>query len=145
MARRRYGEVTSGNGKSHQGRRITMAQPVLELLVPGKIDFETFDMIPSVNGIPKRCFHRETSPLLLKEFASFLLFGSPDTVLLTAELPQAPNYKFSGKPRVIEGFFSMPMFYICVGEICSFVIKRTCFALFEQKTIYLMVVDILRG
>ena len=28
MARRRYGEVTSGSGKSHQGRRITMAQPV---------------------------------------------------------------------------------------------------------------------
>ena len=25
MARRRYGEVTSGSGKSHQGRRITMA------------------------------------------------------------------------------------------------------------------------
>ena len=32
MARRRYGEVTSGSGKSHQGRRITMAQPVSSIL-----------------------------------------------------------------------------------------------------------------
>ena len=32
MARRRYGEVTSGSGKSHQGRRITMAQPVSSII-----------------------------------------------------------------------------------------------------------------
>ena len=32
MARRRYGEVTSGSGKSHQGRRISMAQPVSSIL-----------------------------------------------------------------------------------------------------------------
>ena len=32
MARRRYGEVTSGSGKSHQVRRITMAQPVSSIL-----------------------------------------------------------------------------------------------------------------
>ena len=32
MARRRYGEVTSGSGQSHQGRRITMAQPVSSIL-----------------------------------------------------------------------------------------------------------------
>ena len=67
---------------------------------------------------PKNCFHRE--------------------------LPQAPNYKSSGHES-LRDFFAMPMFYICVGEICSFVVKRTCFALFEQKTTYLMVVDILRG
>ena len=33
MARRRYGEVTSGSGKSHQGRRITMAQPVSSIMI----------------------------------------------------------------------------------------------------------------
>jgi hypothetical protein len=33
MARRRYGEVTSGSGKSHQGRRITMAQPVSSIMM----------------------------------------------------------------------------------------------------------------
>ena len=32
MARRRYGEVTSGSRKLHQGRRITMAQPVSSIL-----------------------------------------------------------------------------------------------------------------
>jgi len=32
MVRRRYGEVTSGSGKSHQGRRITMAQPASSIL-----------------------------------------------------------------------------------------------------------------
>ena len=32
MARRRYGEVTSGSGKSHQGRRITMAQALSSIL-----------------------------------------------------------------------------------------------------------------
>ena len=32
MERRRYGEVTSGSGKSHQGRRITMAQPVSSII-----------------------------------------------------------------------------------------------------------------
>ena len=32
MVRRRYGEVISGSGKSHQGRRITMKQPVSSIL-----------------------------------------------------------------------------------------------------------------
>jgi hypothetical protein len=32
MARRRYGEVISGSGKSHQGRRITMAEPVSSII-----------------------------------------------------------------------------------------------------------------
>ena len=32
MARRRYRKVTSGSGKSHQGRRITMAQPVSSII-----------------------------------------------------------------------------------------------------------------
>ena len=32
MARRRYRKITSGSGKSHQGRRITMAQPVSSIL-----------------------------------------------------------------------------------------------------------------
>ena len=32
MARRRYRKVTSGSGKSHQGRRITMTQPVSSII-----------------------------------------------------------------------------------------------------------------
>jgi len=32
MARRRYGEITSGSGKLYQGRRITMAQPVSSII-----------------------------------------------------------------------------------------------------------------
>ena len=32
MSQRRYRKVTSGSGKSHQGRRITMAQPVSSVI-----------------------------------------------------------------------------------------------------------------
>jgi len=32
MAQRRYRKVTSGSGKSHQGRRNTMAQPVSSVI-----------------------------------------------------------------------------------------------------------------
>ena len=32
LAQRRYGKVTSGSGKSHQGRRNTMAQPVSSVI-----------------------------------------------------------------------------------------------------------------
>ena len=34
MSQRRYRKVTSGSGKSHQGRRITMAQTVSSIMIP---------------------------------------------------------------------------------------------------------------
>ena len=33
MSQQRYRKVTSGSGKSHQGRRITMAQPVSSVMI----------------------------------------------------------------------------------------------------------------
>ena len=54
MARRRYRKVTSGSGKSHQGRRNTMAQPVSSIIgdlvkssrsIAHSDDFEGFKLI----------------------------------------------------------------------------------------------------
>ena len=74
MARRRYGEVTSGSGKSHQGKRITMAQPVSSIL--GDVVKSSRSIAQQVNSRWAAGEQQQASSAPLKEWSNIFFFKS---------------------------------------------------------------------